>query len=161
MHSGPLVTAAHAELLSTDYWTNWVPGWRPFHTSSLLFTGWLSTELATELPRQSSTSRHFTQLNCWQLPTTRLMSSLYSLGADPIENAASNNPSVVVGGCLAIDWISFPREPVYRPLLINGCLFIHLLHSNGCTRPFRSLPSNGSIHHSIFNIIASFISRFP
>jgi hypothetical protein len=38
------------------------------------------------------------------------------------------------GGCLAIDWISFPRERVYRPLLRNVCVFIRLLHSKDHTR---------------------------
>jgi hypothetical protein len=41
--------------------------------------------------------------------------SLYSLGAAPTENTASNNPSIVVmDACLAIAWISFPQERVYR-----------------------------------------------
>jgi hypothetical protein len=37
----------------------------------------------------------------------------YSLRVDPEKNA-SNNPSTVMGGCLAIAWISCPRERVYR-----------------------------------------------
>jgi hypothetical protein len=44
-----------------------------------------------------------------------LGSSLPSFGADPTENTAYNSPSMVVmGGCLAIGRISFPRERVYR-----------------------------------------------
>jgi hypothetical protein len=39
-----------------------------------------------------------------------------------------------MGLCITIDWISFPRECVYRALFRNGCLFIRLLHSNGTTR---------------------------
>jgi hypothetical protein len=35
--SGPLFTAACAELLSIDSSTNWVPGWRPFHINLLVF----------------------------------------------------------------------------------------------------------------------------
>jgi hypothetical protein len=36
-HSGHLVTAARAELLSTDNSTNWFPGWRPFHANLLVY----------------------------------------------------------------------------------------------------------------------------
>jgi hypothetical protein len=44
-----------------------------------------------------------------------LGSSLYSLGADPIEITAAKSFSIVVmSGCLAIARISFPREGVYR-----------------------------------------------
>jgi hypothetical protein len=43
-----------------------------------------------------------------------LGSSLYSLGADPTENTASNNFSIVMGSCLAIARISFSRKSVYR-----------------------------------------------
>jgi hypothetical protein len=54
---------------------------------------------------------------------------LYSLGADPTENTASNNPTIVVmGGCLAIDWILFPQEHVYQPLPSSDhCLQSHCL----------------------------------
>jgi hypothetical protein len=38
LHSDLPVTASHAELLSTDNSTNWVPGWRPFHTNLLVFS---------------------------------------------------------------------------------------------------------------------------
>jgi hypothetical protein len=37
-HSGPLLTAAREELLSTDNSTNWVIGWRPFHTHLVVFS---------------------------------------------------------------------------------------------------------------------------
>jgi hypothetical protein len=86
----------------------------------------------------------------------RLVSSLYNLGEDPTENTASNDPSIVVmGGCLATDWISFPRERVYRPLLRTVCLFVRLLHRNGCTRPFRGLcPATG-----LYATIWSFASK--
>jgi hypothetical protein len=67
-----------------------------------------------------------------------LVPSLYNLGADPKENTAPNNPSIVfMGGCLATDWISFPRERVYQPLLRNWS--VRLLLNNCCTRPFRGL----------------------
>jgi hypothetical protein len=66
----------------------------------------------------------------------RLGSSLYSLVVDPTENTVSSNPSVVVmGGCLAIDWIIFfLRERVSLPLSSNECSFSLSLHSNGYTR---------------------------
>jgi hypothetical protein len=41
-----------------------------------------------------------------ELHSADLGSSLYSLGADPTENTASNSSSFVVGGCLAITRIS-------------------------------------------------------
>jgi hypothetical protein len=45
----------------------------------------------------------------------RLVSSLYNHGADPKENTAPNNSSIVdMGGCIAIVRIRFQREPVYR-----------------------------------------------
>jgi hypothetical protein len=127
------------------------------HFTLLVFTLQEDIQLTWQrnsFTNQPATSRHFTQLNCWQLLTTLLVSSIYSLGPDPIENAASSNPSVVViGGCLAIDWISFPRERVYRPLLRNGCLFIKLLHSNGCTRPFRGLCPATGLYATVFLIL--------
>jgi hypothetical protein len=45
---GPLVTAALAELLSTDNSTNWVPGWRPFHTNLLVFSSRADFQLTTD-----------------------------------------------------------------------------------------------------------------
>jgi hypothetical protein len=79
------------------------------------------------------------------LTAARLSSSLYKLGADPTVNTASNNPIVVMGGSLTMDWISFPRERDCWRSLRNGFLFIRLLHSNGCTRcTFRGLcPATG------------------
>jgi hypothetical protein len=35
------------------------------------------------------------------------------------------------GDCLAIGWISFPRESVYRPLASDECSFLRSLHCNG------------------------------
>jgi hypothetical protein len=93
---------------------------------SLLFTGWLSADNWTLFLTNQLlhfTSLHFTQLNCWQLTAAPLVSALYNLGADLTENTASNNPSSVVLGCwLAINWISFPQELIYRPLPRNGFL---------------------------------------
>jgi hypothetical protein len=87
------------------------------------------------------------------------VSSLYNLGTNPTENTSSNNLSIVVmGGCLARDWISFPWERVYRPLTSNAYSFSRSLHSNvihtakmfapcSCWRPmaystFRSMLTN-------------------
>jgi hypothetical protein len=62
-----------------------------------------STDTITNQPLR------FTHLN-----SAGLEFSLYSLGADPIGNTASNSPSVFdMGGCLVIVWISFLREYVY------------------------------------------------
>jgi hypothetical protein len=65
VNNGYSVLKSRTEFMSTVNWSNWVPGWRPFHTHlCLLFTGRLSTELTTDLsPQQPATSCHFTQLN--------------------------------------------------------------------------------------------------
>jgi hypothetical protein len=73
------------------------------------------------------------------------VSSLYNLGTDPTENTAYNNPSIVVmGRCLTIDWISFLREHLYRPLFRNDCFFIR------CTRQIRGLCPATGIYATIF-----------
>jgi hypothetical protein len=46
-----------------------------------------------------------------------LGSSLYSRGAHPTENTASNTPSIVMGSYLAIALISFPRVRIYRSVV--------------------------------------------
>jgi hypothetical protein len=130
--SDPLVTTARAEYLSTDNSTDWDPGLRPFHTN------------LPHSPTSYFTSLHLTKL--LTSTTARLVSSFYNLWADPIENTASNNPSIfVMGGCLAIDFISILRERVYLSLLRNGCLFMRLMHIKGCKGyPFRGLcPATG------------------
>jgi hypothetical protein len=133
--------------------TNWVPGWRPFHNNLVPFSSqvdlnWQPTAELCHSPTSYFTSLHSTEF--WQLAAARLVSSLYNLGADTTENT-SNNPSVVLmGGCLAIYWISFPRERVYQPLLRIGCLFIRLLHRNGCTLfPFRGLCPAAGLYTTI------------
>jgi hypothetical protein len=77
--------------------------------------------------------------------------SLYSLGADPTENTASNSPSIVVmGSRVAIARISFPLELVYgavaqsRPFVYLSIAWQRLYSLFAS----RSLPSNGSILHS-------------
>jgi hypothetical protein len=75
--------------------------------SSLLFTGWLSTDnwRLNSLTYQPATSRHFTQLNCWQLTAFRVRVTLrlevYRLGAEPLETHGQNHflnwtPAVIV-----------------------------------------------------------------
>jgi hypothetical protein len=64
-HSGPLFTASRAELSPTDNSINWVPGWRPFHTILQVFSSQADSQL-NSLTHEPATSRHFTQLNCWQ-----------------------------------------------------------------------------------------------
>jgi hypothetical protein len=69
---------------------------------------------------------------CQSLNSAGLGPSLHSLVADPTENTASNSPSIVMGCCLAIARISFPRERVYLAVAQKRP-FICLLHSNGWT----------------------------
>jgi hypothetical protein len=132
--------------------TNSFPSWRPFHTNALVFSSQADFQLTTELSHSSDS--YYTSLHSNELLTTPaawLVSSLHNRWADPTENIASSYPSVVVtGGCLAIYWILFRRERVYRPLLRNGCFFIHLLHGNCCTRcPFRGLCPATSLYATI------------
>jgi hypothetical protein len=155
-HSSPLVTAACAELLSTSNPTNLTSGWWPFHTNPIDFSSQADFQLTTEVSH--SPPSYFSSLHSTELPTTvtaaRLVSSLYNLRADATENTASNIPSIVVmGGCLAVDWLSFPTEHIYRPLFVDGCFVypsvaLQRLYSSVS----RSLPSNGSMRHSILPI---------
>jgi hypothetical protein len=85
-------------------------------------------QLNSLIHHPTRTSLHFTSLD-WNA-RSRPGSSLCSLGA----NIAFNCPIVVMGGCLTIDWISFPRERVYRQLPSNARFFSRSLHSNGTTR---------------------------
>jgi hypothetical protein len=104
LHSGPLVTAAHAELLSTDNSTNWVPGWQPFHNNLLVF----------------SSQAHF-QLQCnWTLSfTNQLVTSLNSNYSFQLQNLT--------------DLITFSHEPHRNPYFhcysptIPGPLHAYLL----------------------------------
>jgi hypothetical protein len=76
LHSGLLVTAARAEFKPTDNSNNCFPGWRPFHTNLLVFTSQADSQVITDnwqlnsFTHQPASSRHFTQLNCWQLSTS-------------------------------------------------------------------------------------------
>jgi hypothetical protein len=148
-----LLSQLPVQKLSTDNSTDWVPSCWPFHTNLLVFSSQADFLLTTELSH--SPTSYFTSLHSPELLTdltaARLVSSLYNLGADPTENTASNNPSIVVmGSWLAIDWISFPRERSHRQLLRNRCLFIRLLLSNRCTRcPFRGLCPATGLHATI------------
>jgi hypothetical protein len=106
--------------LSTDSSTNWVPGWQPFHTNLLIFSSQADFQLNCQLTLSFTNQLlNVTSLN-WT--AARLISLIYNLRVDPTENTTSNNPSIVVmGGCLAVNWISFPRECIYQPLLRSGC----------------------------------------
>jgi hypothetical protein len=84
-------------------------------------------------------------------------SSLYSLGAGPTENTVSNSQSIaVMGVCLTIGRIPFPRERVYgavaqkRPFVYSPIAYQRLY-----SLLVPSLPSNGSIGHNTFNYIGS------
>jgi hypothetical protein len=59
--------------LSTDNWTNWVPGWRPFHTNLLVFSSQADFQLTTE--HSLSPTSYFTSLHSTELPTTELSHS--------------------------------------------------------------------------------------
>jgi hypothetical protein len=50
---------------------------------------------------------------------------------------------------------SFPRQRVHRLLLRNGCLFIRLLHSNGCTSPFWGLCPATGLYATVYSLISS------
>jgi hypothetical protein len=79
--SGFLVTATHAELLSTDNSTNWVPGKRPFHTNLLVFSSHVHFQLngtPAELTHQPATSLHFTSLHFTSLHWTELPTTDFS-----------------------------------------------------------------------------------
>jgi hypothetical protein len=109
---------SRTEFLSTDNSTNWVPGWWPFRTNLLVFSSQADFQLTTELTHQPATSRHFTQLKCWQLLTNNhqtvkvkvkvkvtLWLAVYrqsvSLGVKPLETHDQNfffnwTPAVIV-----------------------------------------------------------------
>jgi hypothetical protein len=46
--SGHLVSVGRAEHLSTDNSTDWVPGWRPFHTTHLVFSSQADLQVTTD-----------------------------------------------------------------------------------------------------------------
>jgi hypothetical protein len=140
--------------------TKWVPGWRPFH-NNLLFCLQADFRLIAvnlTLSHQPATSRHFTQLNCWQLNAARRVSSICNLVVDPTESTASSNPSIVaVGGCLTIGWTSFPRERVYRTfaqkrVFVYPTVAVIVIHIEVC--PYatiwwrRSQEEFGTVHHT-------------
>jgi hypothetical protein len=120
LHSDPLVTAACAELLSTDSSSNWVPGWGPFHTNVLVFSSQSDFQLNSPT-HQPATSRHWTAdnfLNSLLLTTFR---------HEPHRKHAFHSYS--------------PTVP--RPLHRNRYLFFRLLHSNGFTS------HNNNHHHDM------------
>jgi hypothetical protein len=114
--SGPLITAARAELFSTDNSTNGFQAgghFTPTFSSSLhrLTFNWQLNSLT----HQPATSRDFTQLNCWQLTVARLVSPLHNRGEGGGGAKETPPPTILLllsSGCLATDWISLPRECV-------------------------------------------------
>jgi hypothetical protein len=61
----------------------------------------------------------------------RLGSSLYSLGADPTENTASNSSSLAIGGCLTIARISLTYLPAVTKQQLLSRLFRGLCVATG------------------------------
>jgi hypothetical protein len=71
----------------------WVPDWRPFHPILLFLSSQADFQLAAELfhsPTSYFSSLPFPSLHCTQLNCSGLMSSLYSLRADPKRNTRSH-----------------------------------------------------------------------
>jgi hypothetical protein len=139
---------ARAELLSTGNSTNWIQAGGHFTpTPSLLFTGWLATEL-NSLTHQPAASRHFTQLTAF-----RLLSSLYILGTDPTENIASNNPSIVImGGCSDIlDIVSAGM------CLLSRCLETDVCSSTYCIAVL-DVRFQVSAHQRVYTLLCLSIS---
>jgi hypothetical protein len=58
LRSSPLVTATHAEFLSTDISINWVTGWQLFHTNLLAFSSQADFQLSSHSPFSYFTSLH-------------------------------------------------------------------------------------------------------
>jgi hypothetical protein len=113
----------------------------PHQPPSLLFTGWLTTELP-HLPTSYFISLHSTEL----LTTARLVFLLYNLVVDPTENTTSNNCSnVVMASCLEVDWISFPWERIYWPLPTNGCCL-----SASCIATAALIGFEGSVQQQVY-----------
>jgi hypothetical protein len=120
-YSGPLVTASHAELSSTDNWTNWIRGLRPFHSSHLIFSLQADFQLTTDnwtlsLTNQllHFTSLHFTSLN-WTANDWLLRNSTepaYNISAWTIRKTPFSCYSPTIPQPL--HGYPLPREPIYR-----------------------------------------------
>jgi hypothetical protein len=133
---GSLVTAACAELLSTDSSTNLVLGWRPYHTNLLVFSSQADFQQTTDNWNLSHTpTSYFTSLHSTELLTTDCGTWLTLL-------------------------ITFRHEPhrehrfpcystIPRQLHRNGRLFISLLHSNGCCLQSHHLVTG--LHAAVLN----------
>jgi hypothetical protein len=61
---------AHADFLSVDNSTYWIPGWKPFKTNLLAFSSQADFQLTTELSH--SPTSYFTLLHSTELLTTTL-----------------------------------------------------------------------------------------
>jgi hypothetical protein len=51
------------------------------------------------------------------------VSPLYNLRADPSENTGINNPVVLIGGCLEIDW-NRVRENVFTDRYLQTVVYL-------------------------------------
>jgi predicted membrane-bound dolichyl-phosphate-mannose-protein mannosyltransferase len=76
IHTTLFFTAFRTEL----HWTDWVPGWRPFHTNLLIFYSQAEFQLTTELYATTNPQLtlslinqvlHFTSLHLSQLSYTQ------------------------------------------------------------------------------------------
>jgi hypothetical protein len=125
-------------------------------------TGWPSYTPRHWVPFSSPPASHRATVVVFNPACTRghtylagLGSSLHSLGADPIENTASNSFSVVTGGCLTIARISLTfvcfrgivfTEPYSETAV---CLFAYCIATAVVSFVSRPLSNNGSLRHSI------------
>jgi hypothetical protein len=128
--------------LSTENSTNWVPGWRPFHTNFLVISSQADFQLnwqVNPLSHQPAASRHLTQLNCWQLQPT----------SNPLPQTVLPITSRYRPHRKRRFHCYSPAIP--RPLHRNRCLFIRLLHSNGCCL---------HIHHLATGLYATILLSF-
>jgi hypothetical protein len=104
--------------------TEWLAGWRPFHTNLLVFTAWFSTEHSrnwnTVAPNPHTELTWFPQL-----------SSLQPLGTDRQENTVSNSTCIV-----ARRFVAAGRRLPSRCLetTVVYLLISWSLHSNASTR---------------------------
>jgi hypothetical protein len=127
--------------------TNWVPGWRPFHTNLLVFSSQADIQLTTINWTLSLTKQlcHITLLNWTADNQQQLGWYPYYITLGQTQQKTPTPTILLLSWRLPSDRLDIIlRECVYRPLLRNEYLFIRLLHSNGCTHPFRSLcPATG------------------
>jgi hypothetical protein len=87
-----------------------------------------------------------------QMSAARLVSSLYNGGADP-HKIPPPTLLLLLSWRLPSDRLEIvSARTCYRPLLRNRYLFIRLLHSNGCTRPFRGLCPAAGLYVTLWTL---------